>query len=165
MKHLHDGVQHGFTLIELLVVIVIISVVSGIAVITLSSNQKRMLELTAKQIQQRILMAEQEALLRPAILGIAVTKTSLKWFDYNELSHWVLLTNRPFVPYYFMKQIDITLMMQDKIIHLSDQPCIIISMNGELTPFVLLLGEKNKVPTIKLIGRANGEVISEFIDA
>lgn len=153
--------HRGFTLIELLIVMVIISVVSGIAVISLSNNQHRAIETVARQIQQQILLAEQEAMLRPATLGLLITHAEVRWYIYKETvardeSPWQLLTDRPFAKHRLMSNLEVSL---------SGPSMIVISMNGDLTPFTLLLGKKDQPPHVKLTGQANGGVKSELIDA
>lgn len=156
----------GFTLIELLIVIVIISVIAGIAVMTLSSNQKNALEVQAKQFKNSLLLAEQEAMLHPETIGLAITPTDYKWFSYQDTakhdeSPWKTLT-QPLTPHPWLHHADVSLSMHDEMIALSNHPQIIVSPSGDVTPFVIYL--KMKTTRIKITGLANGDVSYEVID-
>src|SRR5258708_39791946 len=89
----HKGRGYGFTLIEILIVIVIISIVSGIAALTISRNQQKQYEYLANSLAHLITLAEEEAMLRPATLGLAFTPNSFQFFEYHNKidknkTHW-----------------------------------------------------------------------------
>src|SRR5438105_3387067 len=72
-RDLHHRRTLGFTLIEILIVIVIISIVTGIAALTISRNQQKQYEYLATSLSHLITLAEEEAMLRPTTLGLAFT--------------------------------------------------------------------------------------------
>ena len=73
----------GFTLIEVLIVIFIISIVSTTALMTIGRNENRRLETLAIQITQMLTLAEEEALLQPAVIGLAISDTSFQFLRYQ----------------------------------------------------------------------------------
>jgi general secretion pathway protein H len=72
----------GFTLIEILIVIVIISIVGGAALLTISNNKNKQLQTAAHQLAATLLVAEEEAMLRPATLGLAFTPSTFQFYQY-----------------------------------------------------------------------------------
>jgi general secretion pathway protein H len=150
----------GFTLIELLIVIVIISIVSSVALLTISQNQNKNIEYFAHEFVQIMTLAEHEALLRPATLGLGLTAGSYQFYSYHSSGKWQPLTDNNLNLHTIPDKIQITLKMNDKIVELNAKPVIIISESGDLTPFVMLLGRPEKRPTYQIIGDANGNVKS-----
>ncbi len=66
-------------MIEVLIVILIISIVSGVAVITMSTGQHQQSHRETLQITEEIRLAQQEALLRPATLSMTVTGNAIQF--------------------------------------------------------------------------------------
>lgn len=153
----------GFTLIELLIVIVIISIVAGIAVITIGSNQHKQYETLAKQLTNSILLAEQEALLRPATLGLAFTSNSFQFYtltqDAKTNKHkWSPITKAPLGFHSIPANTRVTLKINNEIVPGDGQPKLIITPSNDLTPFIILIGKPEENPYYQIIGKANGEV-------
>jgi len=157
--------KQGFTLIEILIVIVIISIVSGIAALTISRNQQKQYEYLANSLAHLITLAEEEAMLRPATLGLAFTPDSFQFFEYHNkvdknATHWQALTDNIFGLHSISKNIEITLFVQNKKTNLNGKPQIIISPSGDIIPFTILLGKKDQPPSYKVTGYTNGNVSS-----
>lgn len=159
--------KQGFTLIEILIVIVIISIVSGIAALTLSRNQQKQYEYLANNLAHIITLAEEEAMLRPATLGLAFTSHSFQFFEYHNKAdknaiHWQPLTDSIFGLHHISKNIEIILFVQNKKIDLNGKPQVIISTSGDIAPFTIWLGRKDQPPSYEVIGYPNGNVISRI---
>jgi general secretion pathway protein H len=160
MKPLY--VEHkGFTLMELLIVIVIISIVSSVALMTLSYNSTKNIESFAHQLMQVVTLAEHEAMLRPATLGVAFTKNSYQFYDYDLSSKWQLLHDNDLKKYSIPQNIQITLQINHEEVALNGKPVVIISQSSDITPFVILLSERGKSPCYQVIGNANGALTVE----
>ncbi|MDX1900698.1 MAG: type II secretion system minor pseudopilin GspH [Gammaproteobacteria bacterium] len=149
--------KSGFTLIELLVVLVIISIIAGVAVISVKTNSHRDSELFAHQLVNEITLAEQESLLRPATLGLYIYPDhwAFKRFvdaDKNHPPSWQPIFNVRYLP----SKLQLTL-KNDQTENESG-PDIVISPGGDLTPFHIFIGKKSQSPDWEIIGKANGEV-------
>lgn len=157
MKH------RGFTLIEILVVMVIICIVAGIAVLTLSTNQNKQFENLANQLTRIITLGEEEAMLRPATLSLVLTTTTFQFYLFQEPQKtWRALSEQPLGLHHIPSNTQITLKIQDKTIPLDGKPQLIISASGEITPFIILIGKKAAKPFYAVIGEGNGNVHSEL---
>ncbi|MBV8802983.1 MAG: type II secretion system minor pseudopilin GspH [Gammaproteobacteria bacterium] len=148
--------QKGFTLIELLIVIVIISIVSSVALITLSYNQNKNIKSFANQLIQVMTLAEHEALLRPITLGLGFTEKSYQFYQYDSNAKWIILKDNYLKPHFFSTKIQIALKINNQTIALNGAPSIVFSENSDITPFVILLGEWGKSPSYQIIGDATG---------
>ncbi|MEO8401439.1 MAG: type II secretion system minor pseudopilin GspH [Gammaproteobacteria bacterium] len=156
----------GFTLIELLIVILIISIVAGIATVTISTNKNKQYETIGKQLVNTINLAEQEAMLRPATLGLAFTPDSFQFFVFQtdrktRQNTWQAMTNASLGLHRIPNDTQITVKILGETIPADGQPKIIISPSNDLTPFIILIGKHTETPYYQVIGKANGEVTSE----
>jgi|SRR5579872_2504010 len=152
----------GFTLIELLIVMIIISIVAGIAVITVSTSQRKQYETLANQLVNSILLAEQEAMLRPATLGLAFTPHSFQFYM-MEKNKWVAIDKSPLKRHTLPANIQITLKINNEIVETNGSLKIIITPSNDLTPFIILIGKHDENPYYQVKGQANGEVTSASI--
>ena len=73
----------GFTLIEILVVIFIMGIVTSVALLTISRNENRQLEAYAKELQQTFALLEEEAMLKPSVLGLSIEDNNLQLSAYQ----------------------------------------------------------------------------------
>lgn len=158
-------VNQGFTLIEILIVIVIISIVSGIAALTISRNQQKQYESLANRLSHLITLAEEEAMLRPATLGLAFTPESFQFFEYQNKAtenktHWQAQTDKLYGLHSFSPNIKLTVKVQNKTVALDGQPHIIISASGDIVPFTIWIGKEDEPPSYQVTGYANGNVTS-----
>ncbi|HSW70248.1 MAG TPA: type II secretion system minor pseudopilin GspH [Gammaproteobacteria bacterium] len=157
---------HGFTLIELLIVMIIISITASIAVITISANPRKQYETFATELTNTILLAEQEAMLRPATLGLGFTSHSYQFYirEQNPETHetiWSPLSQTGFKEHKFPSNMQLTLKINNEIVPPNAEPALIIPPSNDLTPFVILIGKYQEKPYYQIIGKANGEVSSE----
>ncbi len=160
-------IARGFTLIEILIVIVIISIITGIATLTISRNQQKQYEYLANSLSHLITLAEEEAMLRPATLGLAFTNHSFQFFEYKNTlntnkTHWYPLTDKLFGIHTYSQNIKLTVKVQNKEIPLDGQPKIMITASGDIVPFVIEIGKEDQKPSYQVTGYANGNVISEI---
>ncbi len=149
--------SRGFTLIEILIVILIISIVSGVAVISMSTNHQQQSRREAMQLAHEIELAEQEALLRPATLGMSVVNNavifSLAVQNTTTLTtRWLPFTEKIFRPHHFTGTLQ-----------LKPNTRVIIGPDGSLTPFILFIGGPDGSVDWRIIGKANGEIQLENV--
>jgi prepilin-type N-terminal cleavage/methylation domain-containing protein len=161
--------KRGYTLIEILIVILIISIVGVASLLSISSNKNTRLQNFSKELTNLISLAEQQAMLQPAVLGLVFTKDSLQFYRYKEAtdatkkSSWEPLDNESVLGKHALpKNISIALIIADKVIPPSPTPRLIITASGGLTPFVILIGEKNSPPRFQVIGSDDGSVTSQI---
>src|SRR3990167_4059036 len=160
----------GFTLIELLIVMLIISIVAGIAVLSISTNQHKQYEMLANQLVNKIQLAEQEAMLREITIGLGLTSHTVQFYVYQHNTKtgkhsWQAMAEPAFKLHQLPDNLHITLKVNDEVAPADGHPRIVISPNMALTPFVILIGKKHENPHYQIIGKANGEVTSEIFYA
>lgn len=160
--------KHGFTLIELLIVMLIISIVAGIVAVTVHTNQRKQFEAMGIQLVNTFNLAESEAMLRPATVGLAINVNTFQFYVLQQnkktgKTMWTAIDTPALGLHHIPDSTQLTLKMNGKIIPASSQPQIIISPSNDVTPFVILIGKKQETPYYRVMGKANGEVIGEVI--
>jgi len=89
--------QRGFTLIELLVVLVIISMFSGMIVLSIGDNFSRELRSEAERFQRLIVAASDEAIFTSSQLGVAIEQSRYSLVRLDPVSQsWLPLTGQAF---------------------------------------------------------------------
>jgi general secretion pathway protein H len=158
---------NGYTLLEILVVLVMISIVASMAMLTIGHNERKRLEVFTQKLAQTLSLAEEQALLQPATLGLGLSPDSFRFYEYRKTqteAHWEALSDQELGLQTIPADIQISLKIEDKIQALQTEdnktPAILISTNGTLTPFVILIGKKNEKPRYVLRGHANGSISS-----
>lgn len=169
MKH---AKQQGFTLIEILVVLFIISIVTSVALLSISRNENKQMETFANQLTQSLTLAEEQAMLQPSVLGFELNETRLE-FDSLEINQetkksiWVPLTDtilsRQNIPDNIAVSIDINGNTQPQEETDKHNPQIIISTNGDITPFSIYVGKKGERPRFVIRGEADGTITSKTL--
>ncbi len=148
----------GFTLIEVLIVIVIISIVASITMLSIHFNRNKQIESLAQNIAGLITLAEEEAMLRPGVLGLAFTTDHYQLYSYDENNHrWQSLSSHIFNAQPIPEDTQITLKIHDKIIPAEGKPYLIISPSGDIPAFTILIGKLNQEPLYQIIGKESGE--------
>ena len=155
----------GFTLIELLVVIVIIGIIATIATFYFGDRiQQARTDALAKELAMILPLAEEEAMLRPAQIGLVLTQQRYAFVEFNPNNQsWTSLTDaKAFSGRAIPDSIELDLQVNGNSIHLSStatqSPQIIFYSSGNLTPFVIQIGLQNQAPDYQVIGQASGEV-------
>jgi type II secretion system protein H len=171
---LSNSVSHrtrcwGFTLIELLVVICIISIVSGAVLLSIHHNKDKRLQAFGSEFMQMMALAEEQAMLQPATIGVYVRPHSLQFVRYQPVANskamrWVPLTGA-LSTYAMPKEVQVVVKSQsiqtedsDEEIHL---PQIIISPNGDMIPFSLYISSPGDAPRYVIRGDENGNLTSQ----
>jgi len=145
----------GFTLIELLVVLLIVSVLTSIALLAFQHfGRARREKMAIAQFQNKILLAEQRAILQPAVLGLVWRPQAYVFYRYEQdartkkarwsrlsedhlsasavnLGVWRLIPDG--------KQQLKSIFRQSTFI----SPRIVFFPNGDVTPFILRVESRN----------------------
>jgi general secretion pathway protein H len=147
--------KRGYTLIEILIVMLIISIVGVASLLSISSNKNTRLKNFAKELSNLISLAEQQAMLQPAVLGLVFSKNTLQFYRYREASGenkkpvWIAVEdNSALSKHVLPKNMNIVLKIADKVIPPSKEPLpqLIITASGGLTPFIIYIGDTNAPP-------------------
>lgn len=162
----------GFTLIEILVVLFIISIVTSVALMSISHNESKQLEAFTDELVQTISLAEEQAMLQPVVLGLSMRDKTLQFVTLkNELAaekkdKWTSfedhLLNKHAIPDDVHISIDVgqqKVSSNEEVSH----PQVIISTNGDLTPFSIYIGKQGSKPSYVITGDADGNVSSHAL--
>jgi len=170
VKH---GVR-GYTLVEILVVLLIISIVTGAGLLSISRNQNKQLETFASEMTQLITLAQEQAMLQPSILGLVVMDHSFHFSSYevnefNNKAGWVLLDDTILGQHAIPSMMQVEVRSQNKSSSDEDKekrketPQVIISTNGALTPFAIYVAKKGEKPRFVITGESNGHVSYKLV--
>jgi type II secretion system protein H len=156
----------GYTFIEVLIVLLILSITASMALLAVSRNEDRSLQRFTDELMQLVILAQEQALLRPAVLGMSFSDDDVQFTQYQDTGHqpgqWVPLHDRVLHRYVIPEGIAVNLEAKESLLA-SDQhhPQMIISTNGEVTPFTMLVGKKGQKPQYAIVAQANGQVIRQ----
>src|SRR5665213_2856694 len=112
--------MRGFTLVEVLVVLLICALVAGMAVLTIHTNLNHQIKVAAKEIASLITLAEEEAMLRPATLGLSVNNNQLEFYVFRHDpesigNQWVLISTSPLAPHPVSADIEMNLWVNGEL--------------------------------------------------
>lgn len=159
----------GFTLIEILIVLVIISIVTTVALTSMKVNENRRVQNFSNELSQLISLVEEQALLRPEVLGVKINKGEFEFVSYKsdadvskEQSQWVLIEDDDLLgKHEIPDDIRINVVSGDDKDTVEEEtflPQIIFSTNGDVTPFAIYVGIQGKDPRYLVRGEANGTI-------
>ena len=176
----------GFTLIEILIVMLIISIVGGVAMLSISVNQTTRYKNLAQQITALLALGEEQALLQDAVYGLGFSAKAFQYyqFDVNKTPHWQPLTDKVMGKRTIPDGVQISVQVQGKLLPLlkdetnndSDnvdlnkdafagvKPQIIFATNGDILPFTILIGKTGSLPRYQITGNANGSIESAALN-
>ncbi|HLB41281.1 MAG TPA: type II secretion system minor pseudopilin GspH [Gammaproteobacteria bacterium] len=162
--------QKGYTLVEILIVLFIISLVTSIALLSIRFNENKQFELFANKIAELIRLAEEQAMLQSSVLGVLVDHHGFQ-FSYLQLKtngqqQWLTIQDTVLHQEKIPDKMQITLKIKNNRIILKEDketPQIIISTNGDVTPFTIFLGKKGSNPRYAIIGEADGAITTTIL--
>lgn len=167
----------GFTLIEVLIVLLIISIVTSVALLTVSHNKNKQLESFANELAQLMTLAKEQAILQPAVLGLSLKENTFQFVVYKSSSDdkkqaWVTLDDKLLgvhtIPSDFQVNVEVSGMSATPSDHTDDEasnntPQVVISTNGGMTPFTIYVGKKGQKPRYAIRGDIDGNVTSKLL--
>jgi len=161
----------GYTLIEILVVLFIISIVTSIALLSIGRNQNKHLESFANDLSQMLTLAEEQAMLQPAVLGLSLRDNQLAFYSYqpavgDKKSSWLPVDEKSLAKRSIPDDIEVSVdtgaeSSSDQAV--SSTPQIFISTNGDLTPFKIYVGKKGEKPRYMIKGDADGNITNKVL--
>lgn len=158
----------GYTLIEVLVVLFIISIVTSVALLTISRNENRQMEVVANELAQTLTLAEEQAMLQTMVLGLLVSEHAFQFEAYQASSdgkqaRWVPHDDTMLARHELAEDIHLDVLVEGKHLSSSAVPQVIISTNGDITPFTIYVGKKGEKPRYIVKGDTDGSVSTKLI--
>lgn len=159
----------GYTLIEILVVLFIISITASIALLSLNRNQNKQVEIFTNELTQLITLAEEQAILQPAILGLHFSGHDFHFASYqpsitSKERAWLPLSNELLNKRVIPNNIEIKLEVNHMRADFNkNTPQIVISTNGDMTPFTIFIGTHGQKPRYAITGTADGSVSNQSL--
>lgn len=160
----------GFTLIEILVVLFIISIVSSAALLSIGRNENRHIETFANELAQAMTLAEEQAMLQPTVLGLSLKEHSFQFSSFQLTAEakknvWTPLQDALLGQHTIPNDIQVDVEVSGNRAAAEDKttPQIIISTNGDLTPFTIYIGKKGEKPRYAIRGDADGNVTNKLL--
>lgn len=145
----------GFTLIEIMVVIVIIGIILTFVMLSFGDfGAQRRLNSQANHFAQLVKLLRLKAIIGADTYGIDISDKRYRFYQFvvdnqSPYGRWIKLSNRAiFKPYTFSD--NTTLELQHK--KHQEQPDIIVSSSGDISPFVLTIKENHAYASIKATG-------------
>ena len=154
----------GFTLIEVLVVMVIISIVTTVALLSVGRNQTKVMQGVITDFTQSLSLAEEQAMLAPAVLGVSVNGQAWRFFQRlnQQAVAWEPVSDDGLNPRSIPENIAVNLQVLGRSMpDAGAAPQIIISSNGDITPFTLTIGVRGKPPQFQVKGAVDGSLSTE----
>ncbi|MBX3709950.1 MAG: type II secretion system minor pseudopilin GspH [Gammaproteobacteria bacterium] len=169
-----DRLSAGYTLIEILIVIFIISIVTSVALLSISHNENKRLESFTREFVQIMTLAEEQAMLQPTVLGLKLDKYSYQFASYHsplgeQKNPWVPLQDKILGNHKIPSNIQLDMKMTGKQVSDSSDsaqtnlPQIIISTNGDITPFTIYVAKRGQKPRYVIKGEADGSISSHSL--
>ena len=158
--------QAGYTLVEILVVLFIISIVTSVALLSIRSNADKQIESFANTLSELVKLAEEQAMLQPNVMGLSLDKhifqfSSLQLQENGKLQ-WFASKDSVLHQQNIPDNMQVSLEIQGSRMDFNDtsknNPQIIISTNGDITPFTIFLGKVGEKPRYAIIGEADGSI-------
>ncbi len=154
----------GFTLIEILVVVLIISITTSLIVLNLNTNRAspRVIEDAARQLKLVIDVAQEQAVLQPAELGIRFELDHYRVVrlfvgEGNEAKWSDVQNDKLLREHNIPENVNVTVEIEneDKVLL---SPQLQFYSSGDMTPFTIEIGDFDHPAQFTLEGKANGEV-------
>lgn len=157
----------GFTLVEIIVVIFILALASGMILLRVSSKPPGQLSLQfAKTLKAYLVVVQEQAMLRPSVLGLSLAENGYQVLGYKPDSDapWYSMTevSNFWAPKSVSGNVRLSLTVDAKSVSIpqrlyaSNPPQIFFMPSGEMTPFVLSIGDSEAGYRYQLIGNFAG---------
>lgn len=154
----------GFTLVEVLVVLLVMSIVTVVAMLTIGRHDTRVMRSMAEELTQSFHLAEEQAMLAPAVLGFKAGPTTWQFYTLTNEAHptWEPLEDTAFPVRSIPEGVVLSWHMLGSTAREADNlPAIIFSNNGDVTPFELSISKRGQHPAFIIKGEADGTITAE----
>jgi len=158
--------QTGFTLIEIMVVVVIVSIMTGAAVISFPRDTSDLLKEEADRVHALLRLSQDEAILQSREFALGFNQSGYTFFKLDN-NAWSVYDDDVFrarkLPADLLSQLyleGIPIVLEKTLV----KPQVFILSSGEMTPFVYELQFSGKEEKIKLVVNAIGDVQKELLE-
>jgi len=158
--------QTGFTLIEIMVVVVIVSIMTGAAVISFPRDTSDLLKEEADRVHALLRLSQDEAILQSREFALGFNQSGYTFFKLDN-NAWSVYDDDVFrarkLPADLLSQLyleGIPIVLEKTLV----KPQVFILSSGEMTPFVYELQFSGKEEKIKLVVNAIGGVQKELLE-
>jgi len=163
----------GFTLIEVLIVLIVISIVAiGVTLSighTTSWNQK----LFVDEVREKLFLLQEYALLQPANVRVSLGSNRIQFFTWQvdeakDRGAWVAINESYLEPITIPAGLSVRLDVatdatEEEEAEVEREQAILISLNGDWTPFHLWIGPAGAPPTYRINGLLGGELTMTLV--
>lgn len=150
-------VKFGFTLVEILVVLIIIGTTMTFAMLSFGDfGKSRQSKAAAEQFIEYVTLLEQKAILENKLLGISIKPHAYQAMKYNSSHGWQTISNGSL---YTQQPLPKGLHFNQGKRDMNAKVDIIIQTTGDITPFSISISNNDKKKAVRILGKANGEVI------
>lgn len=161
--------RHGYTLIEILIVIFIISIVSTVAILSIGRSHHQRLSAMASQVAQLMTLAEEQAMLQPAVMGMSISGQAIQFAVYQAPVNnkgkpsWLPWQEKPLQPHPIPDDMVLVLTLNghEAMDEKNAAQPVVISTSGDITPFTLSIGMKGREPEYVVRGEADGTITTQ----
>jgi general secretion pathway protein H len=165
--------QRGFTLIEILIVMLIISIVAGIAVLSIGRSSYQTMNRFQSELVELLQFAQEEAILKSTVIMLAIEQDRLQFYRYQtdhetDENKWIpsddkILNSKP-IPKEIVIQVKTLSNQSDNEKEDEDEKehtQIVFSSNGSVTPFQLYIGKQGEKPRYFITMSQDGDLTSK----
>lgn len=144
----------------------IISIVSGAAVLSIGMSARRDAKIFAEELTQKLTLASEQAILQRQVIGLFVEndKVFFTYYEKNEKTqeeNWVPFENRSLGEMEIPSRVEMLLTPSSQDEMAEKYPQITISTNGDPTPFTIYIGRKGDKPGYAIIGSPDGNIVNK----
>jgi type II secretion system protein H len=154
--------EKGFTLLEILIVLLIFGLLAIAVVIRGASSGSEESKATAERLRSVLIYAEEQAMLRPALLRFMNDTKGYHFLEYavdtqknqGQLKPFTQDALLRFYPFPSKIQLNVFSESRDEL----NQPIIMFFPNGEITSFEIVIYYGKKKSQYKIVGKENGDI-------
>lgn len=164
--------QAGLTLIEVLVVLVIISIVAAGVTLTVGHNRSWSQKVFVEELSEVLTLAQEYAMLQPATIQVSLRDRALYFQEWRVDSKsgkgaWVPVETSSLqslaIPSDYAVRMDVHVKQSENDEQDHRMP-IVMSMNGDWTPFDLWVGLITESPQYRITGLPGGAMTVTNVD-
>lgn len=157
-----NACRNGFTLIEVLVVVIIVSIITSMALLSLNLDQGHQGEEEAKRITALLKLAGQQAIISDRELVLEVAKDGYRFLQYRD-QQWLPVEDDVLRPRELPDGVHLDTYIYGANAGQADEqepmlPRIYLLSSGEITPFEIDVQADDDMTVYRITGQGGGKV-------